>query len=136
LGALLAQNNQDGKEHALYYINRTLVRAEHNYRPIERMCLALVFAVMKLRHYLLSHSVTLISKADPLRYMLSKPVLLGRFAKWSMVLSEFDIKFVPQKAVKGQALADFLAAHPIPDNMELPDDLPDEEVFATEMFFW
>ena len=53
-----------------------------------------------------------------------------------MVLSEFDIKFVPQKAVKGQALADFLAAHPIPDNMELPDDLPDEEVFATEMSFW
>ncbi|XP_024027419.1 uncharacterized protein LOC112093376 [Morus notabilis] len=38
--------------------------------------------------------------------------------------------------LKGQALADFLAAHPIPHNMELPDDLPDEEVFATEMSFW
>ncbi|KAL8151398.1 hypothetical protein V2J09_021206 [Rumex salicifolius] len=29
--------------------------------------------------------------------------------------------------VKGQALADFLAAHPNPDNEELPDDFPDEE---------
>ena len=70
LGALLAQNNDEGKENALYYISRTLVAAEHNYSPIERVCLALVFVVQKLRHYLLAHSVTLISKADPLRYLI------------------------------------------------------------------
>ncbi|KAI5324253.1 hypothetical protein L3X38_033326 [Prunus dulcis] len=29
---------------------------------------------------------------------------------------------------KGQALADFFAAYPTPDNMELPEDLPDEEL--------
>jgi hypothetical protein len=48
-----------------------------------------------------------------------------------MLLSQFDIMFVPQKAIKGQALANFLAAHPIPDNFPINDDLPDEEVFAT-----
>ena len=42
---------------------------------------------------------------------------------------EFDITFVPQKAIKGQALAEFLAAHPIPDDSPLVTDLPDEEVF-------
>ncbi|XP_020410280.1 uncharacterized protein LOC109946529 [Prunus persica] len=52
--------------------------------------------------------------------------------KWSLLLSEFEIKFVPQKAIKGQALADFLAAHPTPGNMELSNDLADEEVFTTE----
>ncbi|KAK9929107.1 hypothetical protein M0R45_026215 [Rubus argutus] len=31
LGALLAQNNDEGKENALYYLSRTLVEAEHNY---------------------------------------------------------------------------------------------------------
>nr|XP_028946885.1 uncharacterized protein LOC114820431 [Malus domestica] len=40
------------------------------------------------------------------------------------------------KAIKGQALADFLAAHPIPDNMELPSDLQDEEVFSTYISQW
>lgn len=45
----------------------------------------------------------------------------------------FEIIYVPQKAVKGQALADFLAAHPIPDNPPLSDNLPDEEVFCTEI---
>ncbi|XP_070662353.1 uncharacterized protein [Malus domestica] len=31
-----------------------------------------------------------------------------------MALSEFNLQYVPQKAVKGQALADFLAQHPSP----------------------
>ena len=48
-----------------------------------------------------------------------------------MFLSQFDIVFVPQKAIKGQALANFLAAHPIPDDFPIDDDLPDEVVFTT-----
>ncbi|XP_068318114.1 uncharacterized protein [Pyrus communis] len=31
-----------------------------------------------------------------------------------MALSEFSLQYVPQKAVKGEALADFLAQHPSP----------------------
>ena len=46
---------------------------------------------------------------------------------------EFDITFVPQKAIKGQALAEFLAAHPIPDESPLVTDLPDEEVFNVNL---
>jgi len=41
-----------------------------------------------------------------------------------MLLAYFDIKFMPQKAVKGQAIADFLAAHPCSNNEELHDNLP------------
>ena len=40
-----------------------------------------------------------------------------------MILAPFGIKFVPQKAVKGQAIADFLVAHPCSDNEETPDYL-------------
>ena len=35
--------------------------------------------------------------------------------------------------MKGQALADFLADHPIPDDWELSNDLPDEEVMVIEI---
>ena len=77
-----------------------MVGAKVNYSSVEKICLALVFAVQKLRHYLLSHQVTVISKADPLRYILSKSPLSGRLAKLAMLLVPFDIKFVPQKAVK------------------------------------
>ena len=37
-----------------------------------------------------------------------------------------DMLFVPQKAVKGQALADFLAAHPVPESSKLHEDILDE----------
>jgi hypothetical protein len=131
LGALLAQTNDDRKEDSLYYLSRTLLKAECNYPDIEKICLALVFASQKLRHYMLEHTIHLVSRADPLRHILSKMTLSGRLAKWAMLLSQFDIVFVPQKAVKGQALANFLAAHPIPDHFPIDDDLPDEAVFTT-----
>jgi len=45
--------------------------------------------------------------------------------------------FLPQKAVKGQAVADFLAEHPDPRATELYEDLPDEvaEVCQTQTSF-
>jgi len=53
-----------------------------------------------------------------------------------MLLALFDIKFVPQKAVKGQVIADFLAAHPCLDNEEVPDDLPDDGIMLIETKPW
>ena len=51
--------------------------------------------------------------------------------------------FVPQKAIKGQALADFLAAHPVSETSKLHEVIPDEVIEANmtsgdgvwEMFF-
>ena len=40
LGALLAQNNNQKHEHVIYYLNRTMIRTEHRYNPIEKECLA------------------------------------------------------------------------------------------------
>ena len=37
------------------------------------------------------------------------------------------------KTVKGQALADFLANHPIPDDWKFSEDLPDEGIFFIEL---
>ena len=53
--------------------------------------------------------------------------------KWASLLQEFEIIYVQQKALKGQALADFLADHPIPNDWELLDDLPNEEVTLIEI---
>ena len=51
----------------------------------------------------------LVSKIDPLKYLLSRAALTGRVAKWVMILSEFDIEYVDRKAIKGQVIADQLA---------------------------
>ncbi|KAG9449974.1 hypothetical protein H6P81_009939 [Aristolochia fimbriata] len=109
VGALLAQCDKNNKERSLYSLSRTLVGSELNYSPIEKTCLALIFAIQKLQHYLLAHSTNLIWRADPLKYIMSRPILSGRVAKWALLLSEFEINYVPQRAIKGQALANFLA---------------------------
>lgn len=57
----------------------------------------------------------------------------GRLGKWALLMMEYDITFVLQKAIKGQALAEFLAAHPVPDDSPLVTDLPDEEIFSVEL---
>jgi len=37
---------------------------------------------------------------------------------------------VPQKAIKGQALTDFLAAHPVSETSKLHEDISDEVIEA------
>uniref|UniRef100_A0A2N9F6K1 Uncharacterized protein n=1 Tax=Fagus sylvatica TaxID=28930 RepID=A0A2N9F6K1_FAGSY len=132
LGALLAQKNEAGKEKALYYLSRKLTGAELKYSPIEKMCLALFFSIHKLRHYMQAHTMHLVAKVDPVN-ILSRSIISGRLAKWSVAFQEFEILYVPQKAIKGQALANFLADHPIPADWELSDDFPDEDVLYTEI---
>jgi hypothetical protein len=47
--------------------------------------------------------------SDVIKHMLTAPVLKGRLSKWMFALSEFDIRYQPAKAVKGQVLADLIA---------------------------
>ena len=105
LGALLAQNNYQGHEKAICYLSRTMIKAEHQYNPIEKECLVLVFAVQKMRHYLVRQTVHVVLKVNPLRLLMTKPSSLnGRLVKWAILLSQYEMQFLPQKAVKGQAV--------------------------------
>jgi len=47
-------------------------------------------------------------------------------------LPQYDMLFVPQKAVKGQVLTDFLAAHPVLESSKFHEDILDE-VFESNM---
>lgn len=105
-----------------------------NYSPIEKMCLSLYFAATKLRHYFLSTTVLVIARTDLIKYMLTRPVLKGRIGKWILGLSEFTFRYVPMKAVKGQAFADFLADHAM--NVFEPVELDEEVLAFAEVVPW
>ena len=50
IGAMLAQEN--GRvEHAVYYLSKKLLPYEANYSLVEKTCLAVIWAIRKLRHY-------------------------------------------------------------------------------------
>lgn len=127
---MLAQHDEKGKERVIYYIIRTLIGYELNYTPIEKACLAVIFASEKLRHYMLSHKVQLIACFDPLKYLLSRATLTGRLVKWVMILGEFDIEHIDKKAIKGKIIADQLAKAPLQVSHPLLIDFLDESVFT------
>jgi len=77
LGALLAYYNDQGYKQAIYYMSKTMIGAEHRYNPVEKECLDLVFAIQKMRHYLVGQTIHVISKVNPLRFLMTKPSLLN-----------------------------------------------------------
>ncbi|CAL2247100.1 unnamed protein product [Prunus armeniaca] len=108
VGALLTQDDHDGEESPIYYVSRQLRGAETRYPNTELLCLALVYAAQRLRHYFLAHKLQLIVKSDLVRYLLTRPVLSGCFACWLLQQSEFHITCTTPKAIKGQAVIDML----------------------------
>ena len=64
---------------------------------------------------------------DPIKYIFEKPSLSGRIARWQMILTEYDIQYTTQKAIKGSVLVDHLAHQAVDDyqsmNFEFPDGI-------------
>ena len=82
MGALLTQYlKETRKENAIYYISKKILPYEEKYSPLEKTCVALVWATRKLRHYMLAYKVSLIARMDPLKYLMEKPVQDGKTAK-------------------------------------------------------
>ncbi|KAL0383119.1 UNVERIFIED_CONTAM: hypothetical protein Scaly_0599200 [Sesamum calycinum] len=96
----MAQENEEGREKALYYLSRTLTENELKYSPIEEVCLALFYAIKKLRHYFEVYSIRLISRSDLVKFVMSRPILSERLAKWSIVFNQYEIEYVPKKLQK------------------------------------
>ncbi|XP_052478893.1 uncharacterized protein LOC128034139 [Gossypium raimondii] len=59
---------------------------------------------------------------------MESTALNGRMARWQILLSEFDIVYVNQKAVKGSAIADFLASRALEDYEPLNFNFPNEDL--------
>ncbi|XP_074267062.1 uncharacterized protein LOC141590364 [Silene latifolia] len=80
MGAMLAQTVEN-EERAIYYISKKFLEYEAKYTTLEKICLALVWATKKLRHYMLCYSVSIYSRMDPIKYLFDKPVLNGRMSR-------------------------------------------------------
>ena len=86
LGALLAQD-QEGVEKPVYYISRLMKGPELRYSTAERVCFSVAFTVSKFNHYFLGHHVQLVTKSNPVKYLLTRPQLSGRMVQWAILTS-------------------------------------------------
>ena len=52
ISAILAQEGEEKAEHAVYYLSKKILPYEEKYSQVEQICLAMVWAMKKLKHYL------------------------------------------------------------------------------------
>ena len=125
LGAMVVQADETGVEHAVYYLSKKLLPYEARYQEVEKICLAVVWASRKLRHYFQSYKIQVVAKENPLKYLHSVPSLVGKLGRWLVLLTEFDIEYLTSKVIKGRAVAEFLALQPVEGDQykfEFPDE--------------
>ncbi|XP_017980982.1 PREDICTED: uncharacterized protein LOC108663012 [Theobroma cacao] len=72
----------------------------------------------------------LIAKLDPIKYIFEKPSISSRVARWQVLLSEYDIVYVSQKAIKGSAIADFLAKRVEEDYEPMEFEFSNEDLLS------
>ncbi|XP_057997802.1 uncharacterized protein LOC131176787 [Hevea brasiliensis] len=133
MGCVLGQLDDSGKkERAIYYLSKKFNDCEARYSFVERTCCALAWTANRLKHYMLNYKTWLISIMDPIKYVFESPYLLGRIAKWQVILSQYDIVYMTRKVVKGSIIADLLAKNPIEEYEALDFEFPDEYVNTVE----
>ena len=68
-----------------------------------------------------------------MRHMFEAPSLVGKLAKWLVLLIKFDVEYLTKKTVKGRAVGGFLALNPTFDNQEIEIEFPDDLTTAIEV---
>ena len=80
-----------GIQRPVYYVSKSLNKAEVRYLPLENAILAVVHATRKLPHYFQAYTVVVLTQL-PLKSVLRSVDYTGRIAKWGTILGAFDIK--------------------------------------------
>ncbi|KAM1672240.1 hypothetical protein ACFXTN_037155 [Malus domestica] len=132
LGAVLGQR-KDKQPHVIYYASRTLNDAQLNYSTTEKELLAVVFALVKFRSYLLGTKVIIYTDHAALKYLLTKKEAKPRLIRWMLLLQEFDIE-IRDKNGSENVVADHLSSFVHEEDVvPIPETFPDEQLMSIEV---
>jgi hypothetical protein len=132
-GAVLRQKDENGDWHSCSYISHSFDATQRNYEIYDRELLGIIRALETWRHYIQGsvHPITIFSDHKNLMFFWQTQKLNRRQARWSLFLSQFDVKLVHvpgSQMIQSDALsrrADYIIGEDIDnENMTmLPDTL-------------
>lgn len=86
IGCILAQPLEENMDLPISYASRQLNSAKKNHATTEWEGLAMIYAVKKLRHYLLANPFVSYVDHQALLYLVNKPCNIGRIVRWFIIL--------------------------------------------------
>jgi len=117
--------------HPVGYWSRGLTAAEQNYSITERECLGVVWAVLKLRHFLDGQRFLIRTDHQALSWIYSTTDSSGRLMRWRLRLSEYTFDMVYEPGASHH-LPDFLSrASTVAPPEDIHDDIPCLELAET-----
>jgi len=122
VGCTLLQEEPGELLHPVGYRSRGLTAAEQNYSTKERECLGVVWAVLKLRHFLYGQRFLIRTDHQALGWIYSTTDSSGRLMRWRLRLSEYTFDMV-YKPGASHHLPDFLSRA---STVAPPDDIHDD----------
>ena len=139
IGAVLGQAEEDGTESLCACVSRSLNVHEANYTSYKGEMLAVVWACKVLRPYLHGRKFHLITDHQPLKWLMTNKNVTGQYARWCMILQEFDFE-VHHRAGEAHQNADALSRLPALSSADATgsrldhdsDPRPPEPVFSEE----
>ena len=111
IGAVLGQKDEDGQEYMCGCVSRSLNKHEKNYPSYKGELLALAWAVRSFRTYIHGTHFKLITDHQPLMWLMNATDLTGQYARWQMLLQEYDFEIIHRPGIKHQN-ADVLSRFP------------------------
>ena len=83
---VLVQEDEELQEHVIYYLSRNLIDEEIRYSHMEKISLATVHAVQRLRHYILLRQTLVVAHVNPFQFVLTRRMFGGKYNKWILIL--------------------------------------------------
>ena len=85
-----------GDRHPVAFMSKTFMDTERKYEIYDRELLGIIQSLKEWRHYIqgLGHTTIIFSNHKNLTYFRTAQKLNDRQARWSLYLSEFDIKLI------------------------------------------
>jgi hypothetical protein len=109
IGAVLAQEDQDRKEHPIAYFSKALTPCEKNYDTTNMEALAVIQAIKKFRHYLFGQKFKIITDHRALLWLLgTNKSTNSRIVRWRLYLQDFDFT-IEHREGKRHLVADALS---------------------------